>query len=147
MVESKKEFKRIVVPIDGSKASKKAAKKAFSLAEKTDLDVTLMHVVHIPATALPPTEATVYNPDVEGAVRKKGRDILDEFKEMGSKSNVKIKTKLIEGVPDDEIVKESKKNDLIIMGSKGHSAVGRVLIGSVSEKVLHHSDATVMIVR
>ncbi|MFW6121234.1 MAG: universal stress protein, partial [Petrotogales bacterium] len=60
---------------------------------------------------------------------------------------VKVKKKLVEGIPDNEIIKLANKNDLIIMGSKGHSALDRILVGSVSEKVLHHSDATVMIVR
>jgi nucleotide-binding universal stress UspA family protein len=66
---------------------------------------------------------------------------------MGSDMGVKVKKELVEGTPDDEIIKLANKNDLIIMGCKGHSVFGRILIGSVSEKVLHHSDATVMIVR
>jgi nucleotide-binding universal stress UspA family protein len=61
--------------------------------------------------------------------------------------DIKVKTILIEGMPDDEIIKLANKNDLIIMGSKGHSSLDRILVGSVTEKVLHHSNATVMIVR
>lgn len=49
--------------------------------------------------------------------------------------------------PDNEIINEGKDNDLIVMGSKGRSAIGSVLVGSVSEKVLHHSKSNVMIVR
>lgn len=144
---AEKIFKRIIVPIDGSEHSKKAAKKAFSIANDTNLKVTLMHVYQIPAAAFPPAEATVYSPEISKRMLKSGEDMLNEFKKIGSEMDVDIKTKLIEGVPDDVIIKEAEKDDLIVMGSKGHSTIARILIGSVSEKVLHHSDATVMIVR
>lgn len=147
MAETRKEFNRILVPVDGSKTSKKAAERAFSIAQDTDLDVVLMHVIHLPATALPPTEGTAYTPEISESVREGAESILKDLKEKGSKKGVNIKTILIEGVPDSEIIKEAKEDDMVIMGSKGHSALDRILIGSVSEKVLHHSDATVMIVR
>lgn len=140
-----KEFNRIIVPVDGSDASKKAAEKSFSLADKTGLDVTLMHVVQIPEPVIPSWNQP--KPQWSEEVKKQGKKMLDEIKNIGEKKGISVETKLVEGVPDDEIIKESKKEDLIVMGSKGRSAVGRVLIGSTSEKVLHHSDSTVMIVR
>ncbi len=144
--ESEKiEFNRIVVPVDGSDASEKAAEKAFSLANKTGLNVLLMHVIQVPFSAIPTWNQP--QPEWTDVIKKEGHNILNKLKEKGEKNDVKINTKLIEGLPDDEIIKESDENDLIIMGGKGHSAVGRVLIGSVSEKVLHHADSTVMIVR
>jgi nucleotide-binding universal stress UspA family protein len=141
-----KEFKKIVLAVDGSNASKKAAKKAFSLAKDTDIDVTAIHVVHVPAMAVP-SPHTAYMGDIAGSMKKQGQSILDDIVKMGSDKGIKVDKKLVEGIPDDEIIKSANKNDLIVMGSKGHSTIGRILVGSVSEKVLHHSDATVMIVR
>ncbi len=141
----KKEFGRIIVPVDGSDASKKAADKAFSLANKTGLDVVLMHVVEIPQSAIPTWNQP--KPEWTEAVKKEGNDLLNDIKESGEKKGANIETKLIEGIPDDEIINEANPEDLIIMGGKGHSAVDRVLIGSVSEKVLHHSNSTVMVVK
>jgi len=43
--------------------------------------------------------------------------------------------------------KAARKNDLIVMGSKGMTALDRILIGSVSEKVMHHALCPVLIVR
>ena len=140
------EFTRIVLAVDGSDASKTAAKKAFSLAKKTGIDVTALYVIHVPVTA-GPTVQTPYMVDIVQSVKKHGETVLDEIVDMGSKEGVKVKKVLVDGIPDDEIINYSKKDDLIVMGSKGHSTLGRILIGSVSEKVLHHSDATVMIVR
>lgn len=139
---SEKLFERIIVPIDGSEKSREAAKKAFSLAQCTNLEVILIHVVVVVHISL-----RVYIPEISKMLRKKGEEIINEFEEMGSEMNIHIKTKLLEGIPEDEIIKEANENDLIVMGSKGHSTLDRILIGSVSEKVLHHSDATVMIVR
>lgn len=53
----------------------------------------------------------------------------------------------LDGLPSKEIINIAEKNDLIIMGIKGKSSIDRILIGSVSENVLHHSDSSVMIIR
>ena len=105
-----------------------------------------MHVAHVPAVAIPATQ-TVYMEDIATYLKKHGKSILDEVEKIGKDFGLKVKKKLLEGLPDNEIIKFANENDLILMGSKGHSTFGRILIGSVSEKVLHHSDATVMIVR
>jgi nucleotide-binding universal stress UspA family protein len=141
-----KGFNKIILAVDGSEASKKASKKAFSLAKETDMYVTALHVVHVPTTAIPTTQ-TAYMGDISKSMKEQGETILSEIEEMGSDMDVKVEKKLVEGIPDDEIIKLANKNDLVVMGSKGHSALGRILVGSISEKVLHHSDATVMIVR
>ena len=58
-----------------------------------------------------------------------------------------MNTKLVEGMPGDHIIKEAKKDDLIIMGCKGRTALSRILVGSVCEKVMHHSKSPVMMIR
>ena len=139
-------FNKIIIAVDGSGASKKAAKKAFYIAKKTGIDITVLHVVHVPAIAIPATQ-TGYMEDIAISLKKNGELIIDEIEKIGKDFDLKVKKVLLEGLPDDEIIKFANENDLIVMGSKGHSTFGRILIGSISEKVLHHSDATVMIVR
>jgi nucleotide-binding universal stress UspA family protein len=154
-MKTKKGFNRIILAVDGSKAAKKAAKKALSLAKKTGIDIIAIHVIHVPVPAIPPARLAMdsvrttysYYPELKKTMEEQGKSILDEIKEIATSMQTKVKTKIVEGKPDDEIIKFANKNDLIIMGSKGHSTLDRILIGSISEKVLHHSDATVMIVR
>jgi nucleotide-binding universal stress UspA family protein len=146
MNKQKEGFNRIVLAVDGSDSSKKAAEKAFYLSKKTDIELVALYVVYIPASAYPPTP-TVNMGDVSNVLKKNGELILDDIVGMASKFNLKIKKKMLNGIPDDEIIKFANRDDLIIMGSKGHSTLGRILIGSISEKVLHHSEAAVMIVR
>ena len=139
-------FKKIIVPIDGSNLSKKAAKVACYLGEQLNIKIIFFHVVNVTGIIFGTGEVT-YDPEMNDVLREHGKSILNSFKESFSNMNVKIKTVMVEGIPDDEIIKEAKKDDLVIMGSKGQSALERILIGSVTEKVIHHTDATVMVVR
>ncbi len=55
----------------------------------------------------------------------------------------------MEGYPAEEIIKcaETEKVDMIVMGSRGHGLIGRFLVGSVSDRVVHHAHCSVTIVR
>ena len=55
--------------------------------------------------------------------------------------------KIVDGRPIDEIVKEAKKNDLIILGSKGKTGLSRLLIGGIAKNVTLHALCSVMILR
>lgn len=148
------EFKRIITPVDGSESSKRSARKAIYLAKKMNIELIALYVVHAPISAYvgPPYSPVIYTDDTEiKEIRKKmkneGALLLDEIGEMASKSGLKITKKVIEGSPDEEIIKISKKHDLIVMGAKGISAIDRIFLGSVSEKVLHSATSSVLIVR
>ncbi len=149
-----KEFSRIITPVDGSEPSKRSAKKAIYLAKKMNIELIALYVVHVPLSAYvgPPYSPVIYTDDTEikeirKKMKKEGALLLDEIEQMASKSGLKITKKVIEGSPDEEIIKISKKDDLIVMGAKGISAIDRIFLGSVSEKVLHNATSSVMIVR
>jgi len=141
----KKDFKRIILPVDGSSYSGKATKKAIDLAKKTGIDIVALYVVENPTLVYP--EVAGWYPELIESTKKYGLTVLDEIEKMGSKSGIHIVTKLLEGHPDQEIIKEARKNDLIVMGCKGRSGLSNILIGSVCERVFHHSSSPVMIVR
>ena len=143
--QKNKEFRRIIAAVDGSKGSKHAAKKAIDLAKDTGVDIVALYVIQEP-NEIYPELGTMY-PDAITLMKKEGRSFLDEIKKMGSEIGVNVKTKLAMGHPDQEIIKEAGKNDLIVMGCKGKSALSRILMGSVCEKVMHHSSSPVMVIR
>jgi nucleotide-binding universal stress UspA family protein len=137
-------FDRIIVPIDGSDFAKNAAEKAFVIANKFDLEVIVICV-------LDPIRYS-YSHDLFSSYTKIRREqaerYIDEIIQIGQKFNVKYKTRLVDGsAPLDEIIKSANQNDLIIIGSKGHSNIEKILIGSVSEKVVRHAKCSVMVVR
>ena len=139
------DFRKIIIPIDGSKDSKRAAKKALHIAKETDAEVIALYVIEEPNMIYP--EFSTMFPDALELLKKEGHSILDNIKKMGSEMGVNVKTKLVVGFPDQEIIKEAGKNDLIVMGCKGKSALDRIIMGSVCQKVLHHSSSPVMIIR
>ena len=139
-----KEFKRIILPVDGSEYSSRAAKKAFTLAKGTGTDILAIYVVeNLPVYP----EIAGWYPEMLESSKRYGLTILDEIEKMGAKNGVVVVTKLKEGHPEQVIIKEARKNDLIVMGCKGRSGLSSILVGSVCEKVFHHSSSPVMVVR
>lgn len=142
------EFRRILIPVDGSEIAKKAARKALYLAKSSDIEVVALHVINIlgiPSLYAYPDEIP-YLP-LHELIKKEGKTYLDEIVEMGKAMGVAVSRKLLEGHPAEEIIKEAKEDDLIVIGSKGRTALDRLLMGSVAENVVHHASCPVMIVK
>jgi nucleotide-binding universal stress UspA family protein len=140
-------FNRIIVAVDGSSNATRAVKKAISLAKTNKAEIMALYVVDTPRL----TRTIPYDNDVSGPwealLTKQGNDILKKVEKMGKETGVKVVPKLVEGIPEDVIVKEGKKNDLIVIGCKGQTGLDHILMGSVCEKVSHHASAQVLIVR
>ena len=144
----KKEFERIIVPIDGSDPTKKAAKKAIFLAKSTGVKIVAMCVIDTPDLLGFydfPDEVTYQQ--IHGFLKKEGNSYLEEIEKLGEKMGVNVSKKIIDGHPAEEIIKEVKKNDLVIIGSKGTTALDRLLMRSVAENVVHHAPCSVMVVK
>lgn len=135
---------RIIAPVDGSEESKKAAQQALHLAKKLGKEVVAIYVVDTPrlTQTIPADEASVA---WEAILKKQGHSILDEIEKKGEKIGVKVIKKLAEGLPDDVIIKEGKKNDIIVIGCKQKSTLDKLLIGSVCENIIGRSSSTVMV--
>jgi nucleotide-binding universal stress UspA family protein len=139
-----KDFNRIIAPIDGSKESKKAAQKALSLAKKTGKEFVAMYVVDTPrlTQTIPPNEASVA---WESILKKQGHSVLDEIEKKGKKIGVRVVKKLVEGIPEEEIVNEAKKNDIIVLACEKKNIFDKLLIGSVCEEVIQKSSSEVIV--
>jgi len=143
-----REFGRIIVPVDGSNVSKKAAKKAIYLGKETGIEVEILHVIEMPYVPSVFEDATeIPYQNVYDLLKQQAELILDDIEKMAKKENATIKRKILEGHPAEEIIKESKTNDLIIIGNKGMTALERIFLGSVTENVTHHATCPVMIVK
>jgi nucleotide-binding universal stress UspA family protein len=136
-------FGRLIVPVDGSEIANKAAKKALALAQSADIPVVALHVISF--------DLSIYDYPVElqliDLLQKEGHSILDEIVTLGEEMGITVSKKLVEGHPAEEIIKEAKEDDLIVMGSKGRTGLDRLLLGSVAENVTRHASCPVMIVK
>lgn len=137
-------FKKILVPVDGSTYSDKALKRACELVETFDSKITVMYVVEksIPINLLDRKEYLEL-------LRKFGNKTLDKANTILSEQKISGKLLLKEGniVNEIEKVAKAEKCDLIILGNKGLGTVTRFLLGSVSNKISQSSPCSVLIVK
>ena len=126
--------RRVLLATDGSPHSEAAAGTAGHLARQAGLPVTVVSVVTGSHSAARRQEA-------EQAVASK----VERLKGMG----VAAEGKIVEGRPDEAIVKaaEDVGADLIVMGSHGRTGLAKVLLGSVAERVIGQAICPVLIVK
>ena len=136
-------FGRIIVPIDGSEIANKAAGKALALAQALNIPVVALHVIGF--------DLSIYDYPMEiqliELLQREGHAYLEGIVTLGEDLGVTVSKKLVEGHPAEEIIKEAKEDDLIVMGSKGRTGLDRLLLGSVAENVARHASCPVMIVK
>ncbi len=137
-------FKKILVPLDGSKYSKKALQRACEMVHAFDSQIILIYVVEksIPVNLLDRKEYLQL-------LRKYGKKILSDADEILSKNGISGKFLIKEGniVNEiDKVIKEEKCN-LVVVGNKGLGTVARFLLGSVSNKLSQSSSCSIMIVK
>jgi len=144
MSANSKSFKKILVPVDGSKYSEKALQRASELCAAFDSQIVLVYVVEksLPVNLLDRKEYLEI-------LRKFGDKTLRNASDTLLKKGITAKTLLKEGNIVNEIEKVVKKEkcNLIIVGNKGLGSVTRFLLGSVSNKLAQSSSCSLLIVK
>lgn len=140
------DIRRILVPTDFSKCAAAAVDAAVGLARRYDAELFLMHVVPPAALYYVGSEFTDPVPWYDAAMRG-ARSGLD--KEESRIVWPKVHTILRQGSVEDEILREADAvhADLIVIGTRGRSALAHALLGSVAERVIRISRLPVMTVR
>ncbi len=145
---------RILYPTDFSESSAVAVPHALDLAERYKAELHCLHVVDtayrelvnhgysLPMSPMP----TINHSEVVQSAHKKLDTFVNTFMSQAAGNMVK---EVVEGKPFIEIIRYAKTHeiDLIVMGTHGHSALGAMLLGSVTEKVVRKSPCAVLTVR
>lgn len=144
-------FKSIVVPLDGSELAESVIPLAATMAKKLDLEVVLFRAYHIPYNAYGGDDGYMVNYDeLIASVRDEAKEYLDkQVAEVKNLGVAKVSALSKEGFAGDEIIALGHKtpDGLIAMCSHGRSGVKRWMLGSVTENVVRHSDAPVLVLR
>lgn len=140
-------FGKILVPVDGSNAALKAVKYARGVAENFKSAVTLLHVIEHPGYLSSTTDNLPIS--VIQDMDRNGQQILAEALEIFADFDGRVSTKLEYGHAGIKITELSKENcySLIVMGRRGLSGVKQLLMGSVSNYVLHYSQCPTLIIK
>ncbi len=136
-------WEKILLATDGSKYSKGAIEHAINFANSYAGELIAVSVVNTTE------EFFALAPQVVDGMIEKSKGILEDVKKKAKASNVKIETAVREGEAFEKIVELAKirKADVIFMGSHGRTGVQRLLMGSVTEKVIGYTLCPVMVVR
>lgn len=147
-----KEIRKILCPIAGTEESSFVVESAVTLARKFEAKLTLLNVVpHSIVDFLKPFGSLVTEdvlPEkLESHLEQHSKDVLAKAKEQAGGLDVDLLTVI--GHPGDVICYTADKEDfdLIVVGNRTTSAVKRVILGSVSDYVVHHTRRPVYIAR
>jgi nucleotide-binding universal stress UspA family protein len=132
---------KILVGYDGSDHSKRALERAAALVGDGDQIVVVAAAEPRVDTGI--TEGSHLNPS---EIERRRRD-LEEARAFLSERGIDAETILGQGDPGSVIVNAAKDADLVIVGSRGINRVQRLLMGSVSSKVVHRAPSDVLVVR
>lgn len=138
-------FKQILCPIDFFEASTKAFEYALKLATNYDARV---HALHIVAPIIPATYGAPFSvSDLTADMEKEARGLLEKLKTKAAKANVRVTTEVRLGDIDREILSsvEALGADLVVMGTHGRRGFERLVLGSVTERMMRHCPAPMII--
>ncbi len=137
-------YRKILVAVDGSPTSLHALEESFKLARNEGSWITVVSVI-------PPYTGDldlVAVGDVMAAMRRPCDEALRKAQELAEKQRALIKTVCEEGEPHDRIIDlaQAENCDLIVIGRRGLRRLERVLVGSVTARVIGYSPIDVLVV-
>jgi nucleotide-binding universal stress UspA family protein len=142
-------FRHILVPTDGSQPSITAGRLAVQLAALHGARITFVYVVDdAVAEGLAGTSGRVTT-QVRSELELSGRRYLDYLSRLASDAGLTPDQAIRYGVPYREIAELAREQgaDLIVIAQVGSRGLRRVVIGSVTERVIEHASCPVLVVK
>ena len=140
----RKNLKKILVPLDGSKNSLRGLDEAIFLARQCKAAITGLYVI-----PLYPRNLTDVLMPYQIHLRKDAKAFMEKAKKRCAKKGIVFHSKIDIGSPTNEIeyLAKNKKFDLIVIGSRGQSGLKEAFLGSVANTAVHKSKVPVLVVK
>jgi len=141
-------FKHILVPYDGTNFSNRAFRKALDIAKKDGSKITIFTVIEGEYPAI--RGYARINPDTIKKQENAAKKFIYKLEKTAKNHNIPISVKIKQGT---SIIREinnfanSKKSDLIVMGSHGRTGLNKFILGSVANGVAQQAKCAVMVVK
>lgn len=141
-------FKRILVPLDGSRRAETAIPVAARLAQASGGTILLAQVATIPVMYESYGAASVLGEMVDTEVQN-AEDYLQGVKAFEELAGIPVEASVLVGAPAQTLLAMASmfRADLIVMTSRGKTSVRRWLLGSVAQKIARHSSIPVLVLR
>lgn len=150
-----KRFSNILVAIDGSEHSFKAAEYAIDLAKSFGAQLYAVTVTYIPASdhmlQRDIINKSLIEDNIDNNDMKDAGKWFENFTQNAKENNIQLKTELINSTkPVDYIIleyAEEQKIDLIVVGTRGRTGFKRLLLGSIASSIVTYAHCPVMTVK
>lgn len=148
----------LLVPVDGSKGAQKAVRLAAGMAQAQGAELELLYAFPENALellgplgdAVSAEQLKYLNTETFEKLRHdRARKVFDAaMSQIPAEQHASVKEVLLPGDPAEAVLKhaEACRNPMIIVGSRGLSRVRELLLGSVSQRLVHHAHCPVTVV-
>lgn len=137
-------FRKLLVGFDGSTHAEKAFEVALELAECLDAQILVLAVARLPEPATM-VEVDAVLDDTREHYAKDFENLVEKAKQH----DLTVTTEIAVGHPAEQIIRRAESGgfDLVLLGHRGTSIFEKLVMGSISERVLKYAHCPVMIVR
>lgn len=147
MKYSVESINKILIPTDGSDYSVHAAEYGLSFAKQYNAQITIVYVID--EVVIDRFTHVAEREDIEKELKRDGERYVNFLLGLAEKEGVKADSMIVKGRPFEQIVHlaNGSKIDLIVMGTYGRRGADRILLGSVSERVIEYAHCPVLVVK
>jgi len=143
-------LERIVVGVDGSNPSRRALGLAVDLAAETDGELVVVNSWEVPYPYDPIAMTAAGHQPQENIFEKQSEELVAELlaeamDEQREDVNIEVTVVRTQAGPVDAILEAAEGADAIVVGSRGRGTIRGLLLGSVSQGVLHHAKIPVVV--
>jgi len=138
----------IIVGVDGSHGAHRALDWAMkqAAAKHAHLTVVTVHEVPVSGWTGNPIILGVDVPELE-KTRQAAEDMVSKAAvQLGESRPASVTVHAVNGFPAEELIQASRDADLVVVGSRGAGGFTRLMMGSVSNQVVHHAHCPVVVV-
>jgi nucleotide-binding universal stress UspA family protein len=138
-------YQRILLATDGSETAMLAARHAVALASKLGAELVVSYVVDTHHAFM----SGIHRDEALRELRQDGQRALTAVEQLAQSAGVRVRKELCQGRPGEEIVRlaAQAEADLVVLGTNGQGAMSDLLLGSVSQYVVHRAQVPVFVVR
>ncbi len=143
-------YKKILVPLDGSELSESILNHVVNIATSCQVPEVVLTRVREPldtSTIMEKYFDAKNASELEEDCHNEAANYLEQIATTLKRKGIAVKVKVLRGDPAEEIIKYSERSgvDLVIMSTHGRSGISRWVLGSVSDKVIRQTEASVLV--
>jgi nucleotide-binding universal stress UspA family protein len=138
-------IKKILIATDGSDYTKEAVSYGLWLAKELGAEVTALYVIDQTSFVSFPMDSSIVS--VYSLLENEGKKAVEDVKAEGESNGVKVTPMVLEGSTTRKIVEVAADFDLVVLGTLGRSALSKLFMGSVAERVTRYAPCPVLVVR